>query len=84
MKVSDIFPPNQRDREDRYVHVVAFIAHQYYRLQDNLIDRLLSMVKSFQNSAQRDHKDWCYVQCKERNQSSNLLLLVLMKISSLF
>ena len=66
---SDIFQLNQRDREDRDVHVVAFIVHQYYRLQDNLMDTLLSTVKSFQKSAQRDHKDGCYVQRKERNQS---------------
>ncbi len=66
---SDMFQLNQRDKEDRYIHVVAFIAHQYYRLQDNLVDTLLSTTKSFQNSAQRDHKDWCYTEHKERNQS---------------
>jgi len=66
---SDMFQLNQRDKEDRYIHVVAFIAHQYYRLQDNLVDTLLSSIKSFQNSAQRDHKDWCYTEHKERNQS---------------
>jgi len=66
---SDMFQLNQRDKEDRYIHVLAFIAHQYYRLQDNLVDTLLSTTKSFQNSAQRDHKDWCYTEHKERNQS---------------
>ena len=34
---SDIFQLNQRREEDRYIHVVVFIAHQYYRLQDNLV-----------------------------------------------
>ena len=53
---SDIFQLNQRREEDRYIHVVAFIAHQYYRLQDNLVDTLLTAVKSFENSAKRDHK----------------------------
>ncbi len=66
---SDMFQLNQRDKADRYIHVVAFIAHQYYRLQDNLVDTLLSTTKSFQNSAQRDHKDWCYTKHKESNQS---------------
>ena len=33
------------------------------------MDTLLSTVKSFQKSAQRDYKDGCYVQRKERNQS---------------
>ena len=66
---SDMFQLNQRDKADRYIHVVAFIAHQYYRLQDNLVDTLLSTTKSFQNSAQRDYKDWCYTEHKGRSQS---------------
>ncbi len=66
---SDIFQLNQREREDRYIHVVAFIVHQYYRLHDNLIDTLLSTVKSFLNSAQRDQKDRCYAENKERSPS---------------
>ena len=59
-----IFQLNQRSDEDRYVHVTAFIAHQYYRLQDNLVDVLLSVVQSFQNSAQREHKEQSYEQQK--------------------
>lgn len=59
---ADIFQLNQRGNEDRYVHITAFIAHQYYKLQDNLVDTLLSTVNSFQNGAKRDHKDWCYEQ----------------------
>lgn len=70
----DIFQLNQRAAEDRYVHVVAFIAHQYYRLQDNLVDTLLTTVKSFLNSAQRDHKDWCYEQRKGHHQSLKALV----------
>ena len=70
---ADIFQLNQRSEEDRYVHVIAFIAHQYYRLQDNLVDTLLSTVNSFQNGAKRDHKDWCYEQRK--NQFGSLKIL---------
>ena len=55
---SDIFQLNQRREEDRYVHVIAFITHQYYRLQDNLVDTFLTAVKSFENGAKRDHKEW--------------------------
>jgi Domain of unknown function (DUF4158) len=32
---SEIFQIARRHDEDRYLHVLAFIAHQYYRLQDN-------------------------------------------------
>ena len=70
---SDIFQLNQRREEDRYIHVVAFITHQYYRLQDNLVDTLLSAVKSFENGAKRDYKDWCFEQRKTQNQSLKTL-----------
>lgn len=63
---ADIFQINQRADEDRYVHLIAFIAHQYYKLQDNLVDTLLSTVSSSQNSAKRDHKDWCYEKRKNK------------------
>jgi hypothetical protein len=65
---SDIFQLNQRSEEDRYVHVIAFITHQYYRLQDNLFDTLLLSVKSFENGAKRNHKEWCYEQRKTKHQ----------------
>ena len=66
---SDIFQLNQRSSEDRYLHVVAFITHQYYRLQDNLVDTFLTVIKSFENGAKRDHKEWCYDQRKTQHQS---------------
>lgn len=70
---SDVFQLNQRTEEDRYIHVVAFITHQYYRLQDNLVDTLLTSVKSFENGAKRDHKDFCYEQRKTQHQSLKTL-----------
>ena len=72
-----MFQLNQRDKADRYIHVIAFIAHQYYRLQDNLVDTLLSTTKSFQNSAQRDHKNWCYVEHKKHKQSLKSIISIL-------
>lgn len=70
---SDLFQLNQRCEEERYIHVVAFITHQYYRLQDNLVETLLSSVKSFENGAKRDYKDWCFEQHKTQNQSLKTL-----------
>ena len=74
---SDIFHLSRRSEEDRYVHVIAFIAHQYYRLQDNLADVLLTDVQSYQNTAAREHRDACYAQHKHRDQSLKSLLEVL-------
>nr|WP_320010911.1 DUF4158 domain-containing protein [uncultured Desulfobulbus sp.] len=71
---SQIFQLNQRSDEDRFVHVSAFVAHQYYRLHDNLVDVLLSVIKSFQSSAQREHKERVYGQRTNRNQALSGLL----------
>ena len=49
---SEIFQMVRRVDEDRYLHIIAFIAYQYYRLQDNLVDVLLTSVQSYQKSAQ--------------------------------
>ena len=57
---SEIFQLTRRDDPDRYLHVIAFIAHQFYRLQDNLVDVLLTSLRSFQNGAIREHKEQCY------------------------
>jgi len=76
---ADIFQLNQRSDEDRYVHVTAFITHQYYRLQDNLVDTLLTTVNSFLNGAKRDHKDWCYEQRKDQLGSFKALVASLDK-----
>ena len=54
--------------------MTAFIAHQYYRLHDNLVDVLMSSLRSFQNSAQREHKDRCYVRREQRNDSLKMLV----------
>ena len=57
---SEIFQVARKADEDRYLHVIAFIAYQYYRLQDNLVDVLLASLQSNQNGAQREHKEQCY------------------------
>ena len=71
---SEIFQIARRADEDRYLHVVAFITHQYYRLQDNLVDVLLTAVQSYQNSAQREHKELRYAQRAQRKQLLQTLL----------
>ncbi|TAE79466.1 MAG: Tn3 family transposase [Alphaproteobacteria bacterium] len=76
---SDIFHLSRRANEDRYVHVTAFIAHQYYRLQDNLVDTLLSTVNSFQNGVKRYHKECCYEQRKDQSGTLKTLITCLDK-----
>ena len=71
---AQIFQLTRRGAHERYLHLTAFIAHQYYRLHDNLVDVLLSSLQSFQNSAQREHKDQCYVRREQRNDSLKTLV----------
>ena len=54
---SRMFQLQQRSEADRYVHAAAFVAHQFFRSQDNLVDLLLSVMTSFQSTASRDHKE---------------------------
>jgi len=71
---SQIFQLTRRDDPDRYLHLIAFIAHQHYRLQDNLVDVLLASLRSFQNGAIREHKEQCYARREQRNESLKALL----------
>ena len=71
---SQILQLRQRSDEGRYIHVIAFIVHQYFGYQDNLVDVLLTVVRTFQNSTQREHKDQCYDQRKSSNEKLSSLL----------
>jgi TnpA family transposase len=71
---SEIFQLTRRGDPERYLHLLAFIAHQYYRLQDNLVDVLLASLRSFQNGAIREHKELCYARREQRNESLKVLL----------
>jgi hypothetical protein len=71
---SEIFQLTRRTDPDRYLHVIAFIAHQLYRMQDNLVDTLLTTLQSHQNACQREHKDSCYARRHQRDDRlANLL-----------
>jgi hypothetical protein len=71
---SKIFQLIRRNDPDRYLHLLAFIAHQYYRLQDNLVDTLLASLRSSQNSAIRAHKEQCYARREQRLKALKMLL----------
>ena len=71
---SRIFQISRREEEDRYLHVIAFIAHQFFSLQDNLVDVFLSTVKAFENSASREHKEQCFERRKEQSRSMQVLI----------
>ena len=57
---SQVFQVLRRDEDDRHLHLVCFIAHQFYRLQDTLIDILLTVTQNALNTCQRAHKEQHY------------------------
>lgn len=65
---------NQRSDPDRHLHAIAFVAHQFARLQDNLIDTLLASVQAHSNACQREHKDRCYIERQERDDRLSALV----------
>lgn len=71
---SEIFQLTRRNDPDRYLHLITFIAHHYYRLQNNLVDTLLASLRSFQHRALRAHKEQCYVQREQRHETLQTLV----------
>ena len=65
---SEVFQIRRRGDNDRYIHAAAFIAHQYYRLQDNLVDMFLSVVAAHHTKTKREHKDHLFEQRKTQQK----------------
>ena len=61
---SEMFQLQRRSDADRHLHAIAFIADQHHRLQDAMVDILLSVMQSFEAGATRDHKEAVFAQRK--------------------
>jgi hypothetical protein len=57
---SQIFQVSRRAEDDRHLHLVCFIMHQFLRLHDVLIDTLLLSVQSALNTCEREYKERYY------------------------
>lgn len=68
------FQTLRRSKEDRYLHLIAFIAHQLYRGQDVLIDILLKTTQTTLNAVDREHKDKVFEHHKEYRRSVKRLV----------
>jgi TnpA family transposase len=71
---SRIFQVSRRAEDDRHLHLVCFIAHQFLRLHDVLIDILLLAVQSALNACQRAHKERYYAARLQQRQSLQALV----------
>lgn len=54
---ADVFRVTRRSKEDQYLHLLAFVAHQFFRGQDLLVDILLKSTQSIINTVKREHKE---------------------------
>lgn len=61
-----IFQIQRRADADRYIHAAAFICHQFYRLNDTLVDQMLNAMANFQSTATRHHKEKLFDQRQEQ------------------
>src|ERR1035437_4251700 len=64
---SQIFQISKRE-ENKYLLLIAFVIHQYYRLNDTLIEILIQSVQSSINVSTREHKENLYENRKSRHQ----------------
>ena len=48
---------SRRSAEDRHLHLISFIVYQTFKLQDILIDTLLSAVQAALNATEKEHKN---------------------------
>jgi TnpA family transposase len=65
-----------RRRADKgyYLHLIAFVVYQTFRLNDTLIDTLLNAVQAVTNTAEKDHKETYFKEREQRNQSFSVLV----------
>ena len=68
-------PQISRREENRYLLLISFVKHQYYRLNDTLIDALVQSCQTAKNSVAREAKEKFY----ESRQSRQQLIVELSK-----
>ena len=56
---SQVFQISQRE-DNRYLLLIAFVIHQYYQLNDNLIDAMIQSTQSAKNKAVKENKENFY------------------------
>ncbi|MGA9391860.1 MAG: Tn3 family transposase [Candidatus Sulfotelmatobacter sp.] len=66
---SQIPQVSRRADEDRFLHLISFVVYQTFRLNDTLIDTLLSAVQAAINAVDKEQKEVYFREREQRNQS---------------
>lgn len=64
---NQVFQIKRRTDNNRYLHLLTFVTHQFYQLQDVLVETLISAVTSAYNVAQKEAREYYY---KIRNEQA--------------
>lgn len=71
---SEIFQMQRRERNDRHIHATAFVAHQFHRCQDNIIDLWLSVMASFKSAAAREYQETLVQERKDQQRQIGIVI----------
>ena len=71
---SRMFQLQQRRQADRYIHATAFVTHQFYRSQDNMIDLWLSVMASFKSTTAREYQETLMQGRKEQQRQIEIVV----------
>lgn len=71
---SEIFQMQRRGRNDRHIHAAAFVAHQFHRCQDNMVDLWLSVMASFKSAAAREYQETLVQERKDQQRQIGIIV----------
>jgi len=74
-----IFQVTRRSQEDQHLHLLAFVAHQFFRGQDVLVDVFLKSTQSIHNQVIREHKEKVFEQRRNYRRSVKRLVGMVQK-----
>lgn len=69
-----MFQVSRREDAERYLYLLSFIVHQYYTLQDVLLDVLILAISANLNKTTSDHKENIFVMRKTKAQAIDRII----------
>lgn len=71
---NQVFQIKRRKDSNRYLHLLTFVTHQFYQLQDVLVETLISAVTAAYNTAQKEVREYYYnIRNEQANNTSQLV-----------
>ncbi len=65
---------SRRAKKDRYLHLIAFVVYQTFKINDTLIDTLLNAAQAVTNTVEKDQQEVYFQEREQRNQSFSELV----------